>query len=230
MSLHHQMDVYCERTDLTFWSEPLNAVTNVAFIVAGIFALRLYLSCQRNLESQQDSKTMPAFAGMTNDLYAIIMIFCLFAIGIGSFLFHTTATGWAAIADVAPIGLVIFTYHVATMHKIAGWNIWVSFLSLAMIPAFGWVAYQLPLDFMGSTKAYSPILPLLIIYFYYHLRRRSAEIYWLPLAFVTFSLSMATRIIDNHICDVFSYGVHWGWHILNAITLYIAFRAYAKNN
>jgi len=29
-----QFDGYCERTDLTYWSEPVNAVTNLAFIIA----------------------------------------------------------------------------------------------------------------------------------------------------------------------------------------------------
>ena len=33
-SLNHQVDVYCERTDFSFWSEPINALTNIAFLIA----------------------------------------------------------------------------------------------------------------------------------------------------------------------------------------------------
>lgn len=216
MGLHHHIDVYCERTDFTFWSEPINAVTNIAFIIAGYFALKLYTN-------------RPPSSRGTHDGFSIVMIGALFAIGIGSFLFHTFATRWTVILDVIPIALVIFTYHIATMHKIAGFNIWVSILSLALIPTFGWVAYQLPLDFMGSTKAYTPILPLLAIYFYYHVKRGSVELYLLPLAFGVFTLSMTVRVLDYPLCNAFPLGTHFLWHIFNGLTLYLSFCAYAKN-
>lgn len=34
------IDIYCERTDADFWSEPINALSNAAFMVVGLFALR----------------------------------------------------------------------------------------------------------------------------------------------------------------------------------------------
>jgi len=34
------IDGYCERLDPSFWSEPVNAVTNAAFVIAAIFVLR----------------------------------------------------------------------------------------------------------------------------------------------------------------------------------------------
>ncbi len=203
MSLTQQIDVYCERTDFTFWSEPINAITNAAFIIAGIFAWRLY---------RQNGQ---------HDIYAPYLIGLMFAIGIGSFLFHTLATRWAGLVDIIPIGLIIFTFHVAMMHRVAGWSIYVSVLSLGIIPMFGYIAYQLPLEFMGSTKAYSPILPLLLIYAYYAPQR-----VLLLATFATFGISMTFRIMDDHICDVFPYGVHWMWHILNGTSLYLAFCAY----
>jgi hypothetical protein len=36
------VDNYCERTDAAFWSEPLNAVTNGAFILAAAYAFLLW--------------------------------------------------------------------------------------------------------------------------------------------------------------------------------------------
>jgi hypothetical protein len=92
------------------------------------------------------------------------------------------------------------------------------------------VAYQLPLEFMGSTKAYTPILPLLAIYFYYHLKQKSSDLWALPLAFIIFTASMTVRVLDYPLCDVFPIGTHFMWHIFNALTLYLAFRAYIKNN
>ena len=35
------IDNYCERTDASFWSEPVNALTNLSFIVAGLVAISL---------------------------------------------------------------------------------------------------------------------------------------------------------------------------------------------
>ena len=32
------VDLYCERTDASFWAEPFNAVTNAAFLIAALVA------------------------------------------------------------------------------------------------------------------------------------------------------------------------------------------------
>ncbi|MEP1931714.1 MAG: hypothetical protein ABJJ37_10590 [Roseibium sp.] len=42
MALSDQVNNYCERLSPEFWSEPLNAVTNVAFIVAAVAAFVLW--------------------------------------------------------------------------------------------------------------------------------------------------------------------------------------------
>jgi len=208
MSLHHHIDVYCERTDFTFWSEPINAITNLVFIIAGIFTIK---SCQ-------DCKI--------RDGYAAIMIILLFAIGIGSFLPHTLATRWAALVDIIPIGLIILTYHVATMHRIAGWNVMIAGILFLAYPMLGWVVYQLPLEFMGSTKAYLPILPMLLVYYAFHLKIQNDQAKYVLGTFFVFSLSITARVLDYKICDYFPMGTHFMWHICNGIALYLAFHAY----
>lgn len=35
------IDIYCERTAQGFWNEPLNALTNAAFLIAAYCAYRL---------------------------------------------------------------------------------------------------------------------------------------------------------------------------------------------
>ena len=37
--LFASLDIYCERTDASFWSEPVNALTNLLIVVAGVFGL-----------------------------------------------------------------------------------------------------------------------------------------------------------------------------------------------
>ena len=73
------IDAYCERSDPSFWAEPVNAVTNLAFVLAGLWAWR-------------------RTSGLGRVLSVVLM-----AIGVGSFLFHTVAEAWSGLADVLPI-------------------------------------------------------------------------------------------------------------------------------
>ena len=96
---------YCERGgDAAFWAEPLNAVSNAAFIIAALFATREFLS-------RPSGQRRAAEAGL---------ILLVYVIGIGSFLFHTYATRWAAIADTAPIGLFMLAYFAYALRRYLG--------------------------------------------------------------------------------------------------------------
>ena len=88
MDLTQAIDGYCERLDASYWAEPINAITNAAFLVSAVIMW-------------QRSQGVPL--GRT-------LALVLFAIGVGSYLFHTYAQVWAAIADVAPILLFILIY------------------------------------------------------------------------------------------------------------------------
>lgn len=79
------IDNYCERTDASFWSEPINAVTNQSFIIAGLVAISLL----------RKTSAPP--------LYLWLLAGMMLLIGIGSFLFHTFATPLTALADALPI-------------------------------------------------------------------------------------------------------------------------------
>ena len=85
-----QIDSYCERLGPGFWAEPVNAVSNAAFLIAAFILWR-------KLRGQG----LPLAMGLVGILAAI---------GIGSFLFHSFATRWAALADVLPILIYILVY------------------------------------------------------------------------------------------------------------------------
>ncbi|MGA0824079.1 MAG: alkaline phytoceramidase, partial [Burkholderiaceae bacterium] len=80
------IDIYCERLDPSFWAEPINALTNLAFIAVGFWVLR---------GSSQSGKVL----GLLTLL-----------VGIGSLAFHTFATPWAATLDVGFIALFILAF------------------------------------------------------------------------------------------------------------------------
>ena len=69
------IDGYCERTDPSFWAEPVIAVTNVAFLIAAWIMWR-----------RVRGQGLPL---------AVWMVVILAAIGVGSYLFHTYAQVWA---------------------------------------------------------------------------------------------------------------------------------------
>ena len=139
------IDIYCERTGPEFWSEPLNAVTNLAFIFAAFLVARMIL--RAGPERRRDG----ALWGLTG-------LICV--IGIGSGLFHTFATRWALLADIIPIALFILIYTWYALRRFAAAPVWVAGLSVAAVLA---VAMAVPplTGFRGG--AYVAALTALIV-------------------------------------------------------------------
>ena len=113
MDWMQQFDDYCERTDFTFWSEPLNAVTNLAFLIAAIVMWR---------------RTEGLWMGRL--LSALVAV-----ISVGSFFNHTFATVWAGAADTIPIAIVILAVLFATNLHVVGMKAWqAGFATLGFFP------------------------------------------------------------------------------------------------
>ncbi|MEM9969730.1 MAG: hypothetical protein AAF762_01340 [Pseudomonadota bacterium] len=199
MDLTRTFDVYCERTDFSYWSEPLNAVTNVAFLIVAIFMWR---------------RSGGAVPGRV--LSAI-----LFAIGIGSYLFHTHATVWAVLLDVTPIMMFSLTYIFLANRDYWGLPVWLSAVGSALyIPysaGVGGLFGMVP--FFEISSQYWP-LPVLIFAYAFLLRTRLPETSQnLAIGASILCVSLAFRSLDEPLCDVFPAGTHTVWHILNAIML-----------
>ncbi len=90
---------YCERTGPGLWAEPLNAVSNAAFVVAAILLLR---------------------RGRAPDRVADGFAWLIGVIGLGSALFHTLAVQWSMLADVIPIALFIHAYFYLALRRFLG--------------------------------------------------------------------------------------------------------------
>lgn len=211
MSLTHQMDVYCERVDFSFWAEPFNATTNVAFIIAAFFVWRF--ARQMNVTDQRSVQSL-----------TILLIL----IGIGSFAFHTFATRWAALADMIPIITAIATFFYVTLTRIFDVRPLYAAIGILYFPIAGYISYAPLFDVLGSSKSYIPALFMLIAFAIYAVRRNLHSAHYIIMAFLVFSLSLLSRTLDDHICTLWPYGTHFMWHILNAITLYLCLRFYIQ--
>ncbi len=191
------VDDYCERLGPEFWSEPVNAVTNAAFVLAALILWRRTFGFGR------------------------VLCVILAVIGIGSFLFHTFAQPWAGVADVVPILVYVLVYIYAANRDYWGLGRWVSLgLTALFIP---YAAVTMPLFAMipglGETASYAPV-PMLIAIYAVLLRHRAPETAkGLAIGVGILLLSMAARTLDDPLCNVIPVGTHFLWHLLNAVML-----------
>lgn len=194
-------DSYCERTDLSYWSEPVNALTNIAFLlVAWVMYQR---AANRNLP------------------IAVALSAILAAIGVGSFLFHTHATVWAVTLDILPIIAFAVLFLFAANRYF--WRLGLgaaTALTLIFAPysaVVTWGAAQLP--FFQISSIYWP-LPILIFAYAFGLRNRAPETArGLAIGGSILVVSLIFRSIDEGVCSSVPLGSHFLWHILNAVML-----------
>lgn len=204
---------YCERIDGGFWAEPLNAVTNAAFLVAALAGCWLW--------RRQGGR----------DAVTLVLIGLVFAVGIGSFLFHTIPNRWTLLADVVPIQLFAFGYFAFALRRFLGLSVVVTaigtlaFFGLALgLSAAGRAI--LPAGMAGSAGYAAFLLGLIGVAL--ALARVPAQRHQsrlLALAAGTFAISLAMRSIDGALCGSLTLGTHWLWHLLNASVLYVLLRA-----
>lgn len=205
------MHGYCERLDASFWAEPANALTNLAFLVAAVLAA-----------SQLRRGRVPLDLAVLTGLLAVISV--------GSFLFHTLATGWAALADTVPIGLFMLAYVVVFARRFArvrpalAWLAAPVFVAFAVAVGFGVAATGLPTPgpYLAALLGLVGLTGWLATRPDPALRRYAGEF---GVATGLFALSLTLRQLDGPLCPAWPLGTHFGWHLCNAAVLYLLVRA-----
>src|SRR5260370_4373610 len=144
------IDLYCERTDASFWAEPANAVSNAAFLIAVAAAFSLW-------RRQSGSHC-------SGDWLALALIVVVASVGIGSFVFHTLATRGAVLADVIPIAVFIYGYLLLALRRFlglaAGVAVAIVVAYAAGAQALSWLA---PPRALNGSVGYLPALVALIV-------------------------------------------------------------------
>lgn len=208
---------YCERGDAGFWAEPLNAVSNGAFLIAAAAA------------AWRERREGPDPAARA--LAALVAI-----VGIGSFLFHTYAVRWSLFADVIPIALFIYAYFLLAMRRFFGLGVGAAIAATLGFAAFG-AGLTPALDaatglsvaaLTNGSFGYLPAVLALLGVGAGLLRpqgcalgpgRRQAGLALIAVA-TLFCVSLAFRTADVALCASWPTGTHFVWHILNAAVLY----------
>jgi len=200
------VDLYCERTDPTFWAEPINALTNISFILAALGAWHL---------SRRSSTMSPSIW---------LLLTTAVAIGVGSFVFHTVATSWARILDVLPIlvfqllFLWIYARQVIALTRPTSAFLLAGFLAAAVL------GRQFP-EVLNGSLIYAPGFLAIVALGLHHAWAATIGRFDLLAAAGVLGASIFFRAIDNTVCSSFPIGTHFLWHLLNGVVVYLVVRS-----
>jgi hypothetical protein len=195
-----RLDLYCERTDPGFWSEPANAFTNAAFLLAAVLVWR-------GAAGARDGRVLASLIGL---------------VGVGSFLFHTLATVWAAWLDQGAIALYIYVFLWFFLVRVAGLPRWGALGGLGVFAvASRALTAQFPPGSLNGSYAYFPALLALGLLAAYGWRRGHAGAARLAAAAGAFVVAIALRSVDQTLCAAWPLGTHFAWHCLVALAAYL---------
>jgi hypothetical protein len=195
------IDLYCERTGPELLSEPVNALTNLAFVAAGIWGL---------MEARRRS------AGP----FVQFLCWWVMAIGVGSGLFHTFANRLTMLADILPIAIFTIVYTVFAVRRYLrlSWPL-TGVVLVAFFGVTGLLTVSVP-DWLreasnGSTGYLPAFLGLFVFDAASHIAGHPAG-RWLIAAALVFVVSVTARAVDPLVCHHSALGTHFLWHLLNA--------------
>jgi Ceramidase len=202
----HAGRLYCERIDPSFWAEPVNALSNAAFLIGAAFAYRNWRRAS------------------SDDIAALLLIGVTALVGLGSFAFHTLATRGAALLDILPIAVFIHGYLFVALRRFIGLG---CLASLAIVVAFfafrEGLATVLPRGLLNGSVGYLPALAAMLVIGWIVRATRAGKT--VLAAAAVFAVSLTFRTIDLAVCTSLPFGTHAAWHTLNAVVLYLLVRA-----
>ena len=208
MRWSESIDMYCEHTDPGLWSEPLNAVTNLAFLLAAALLWR-----QAGRGAGRDTR---------------VLILLIGAVGLGSMAFHTLATRWAALLDIGFIAVFVLFFHQRFQVRALGRSNGAANLGVAVFVVlaglFVLAIKQLPTLSQNDSESYLAPFLLLLVCARQAAPRWPEAARWLNRAAGLFVASLVCRAIDQPLCAVWPAGTHLGWHLINAAMLYCCLR------
>ncbi|MEV4143225.1 hypothetical protein AB0J40_06120 [Amycolatopsis sp. NPDC049691] len=189
------VDGYCERVAPGLWGEPLNELSNLAFLVAAVLVWRL------------------AKGDRTGRLLAVL----IGLVFVASSVFHLIATRWAGAADSGAILAFVLVYAVVFVREY--WS-----RRWAWVAAPGFLALTVGTALLGGGLYLAPLIGLFgfaaVLAF-----QRDTHWTHFAVAGAVFALSLSFRTLDRDVCAYVPVGTHFLWHLLNGVVLYLVSRA-----
>jgi hypothetical protein len=205
------MYYYCERTTDGILSEPLNSLTNLAFIIISFLIFKKF----------------------REEKFSIIFSVLIFSIGVSSLLFHSVPNRITGTMDMFFILIFILMYLFSINNFIFKHSKITSLLFSLFAPILYYYLGNIlkqNVPFLGDSSFYIIILlHLYIIYFYTFFKAIQSRLY-LMIANLIFTLSILFRALDIYACEFNLYGTHFVWHVLNSFVLFMLIMFFYKNN
>jgi hypothetical protein len=231
MTLGERVFLYCERgTNGALLAEPVNAASNVGFLLAALVALLLLLRRPKEERSADHS----------------LLIALVFLIGLGSLSFHLLADRASLLADVIPINVFMLVYLGFALNRFLrvppGWTVltligFVAVVALTMQVkcwqgGIGFPGAEVTgaSDCLNGSLVYLPALLAMAIVGWLMAERRHPAASYILWAAAIFAMSLTFRSLDLALCDAYAFegrsiGTHFIWHLLNALVLFLLLRA-----
>jgi hypothetical protein len=231
MNLSEHVFLYCERgTNEALLAEPLNAASNISFLLAALAALVLLLRRPREERSADQS----------------LFIALVFLIGLGSLSFHLLADRASLLADVIPINVFMLVYLGFALNRFLGmppgWTV------LTLIGFVGAVAVTMQVkcwsggvgfpgaeitgakECINGSLVYLPALLAMAVVGGLMAERKHPAAPYILWAAAIFAISVTFRSLDLALCDAYQFqarkiGTHFIWHLLNGLALFLLLRA-----
>lgn len=208
------LDVYCERLDPGFWAEPANALTNLLIVAAGLFGVS-------------------RVRGYQTGAFAETLAWWVVVIGVGSFLFHTTAVELTKWADILPIAAFTLAMALFALRRFArlSWPASLAYFVIYLV-AISVVTWFVPAWLHEATNGTTGYLPAFggFVFCGVVALARGSPGGWYALACAGILLvGFVFRAIDRDVCGVFPVGTHFLWHISIALMLVVSLEAVAKH-
>ncbi len=194
-----EIDLYCERSMDHWFDEPFGLLSNLCFLLAAV---------------HQMNRSGPWSLG------AKVLTGLLFAIGIGSGLFHAFATQTTLLLDVIPIQIFIVSAMWILLRAHIGLGVPVSILAITAVLGTSAVV---PRDVLNGSAGYLPPFAALMAIAWAHAPGTVKSILWR--ATLLFLISVVFRSLDNVLCEAIPMGTHFVWHGLNAVVLWCLIEA-----
>ncbi|WP_281018211.1 MULTISPECIES: hypothetical protein [unclassified Minwuia] len=202
------IDGYCERIAPGLLGEPLNAITNLAFMFAALWLWRIARRHHRDRSWMLRT-----------------LVFLLFATGVCSLIFHSFANVIGVILDTLALTLCLLAAFLFSarvwLHQ--GW--WTAALwPVGMIVAALVLGGIVPVDgaaYLGPFVTGALLAGILIL-------RGHPAGKDVAIGVACFVPSFFFRSIDAPVCEAFPDGTHFLWHILNACVLGFAILPFAR--
>lgn len=202
---------YCERgLAPNFWAEPINALTNIAFPIAG------YLGYSVLQNHRIRSKEL------------MIMPWLLSLVGLGSFIYHTARNSVTLIFDAVPIYIFILYALFLTLKELFESK------SKALLVLGGFfllevlLSIYIPREFLNGSIRHLAAIAFISVLGVLLFRKYGGKIKT-PIVSVVglYGFAIFFRSIDMAVCNIIPIGTHFLWHILAAFAGYNAIKLLA---